>query len=375
MPFSFRFTVTFIAVAFLLKSPAVAQTYRSWSDGPLRWDEFTVRPNSPLKQSEFRFQLGYEQLKRVEKGTTIIRMVAYARMNKETSWVHPDGKNDLALQAHQVTFDLVEYYRRRLQARLDSLPKPDYALDPILDAANKAIQRFMERSANGTDTTVIAEYQEMMKTRLAQLPADVALPFEIGRRGISLFGGLGGGVYSRTFNDGLQSFPLFQYGLEYIYRDHVVAMQIGFTGHTLGTDAMHNGNNLRGTELRGSTLSLTYGKLLREDKTLMLIPFSGLARQRISPRDDKHTAADGFKKSSTSVTAGIDAFYTMHTTWRAVPDPVFHGRDKSKIGVRGRFQVGLSDFGDGLNGGYMMMSLNFGFLSRPIRYFRTGSEK
>jgi hypothetical protein len=375
MPFSFRFAVAFFAAAFLLNSPVFAQTSRSWSDGPLRWDEFTVRPNSPLKQSEFRFQLGYEQLKRVEKGTTTIRMVAYAWMNKETSWVHPDGKNNLALQAHQITFDLVEYYRRRLQARLDSLPKPDNALEPILDAADKAIQRFMERSANGTDATVVAEYQEMMKTQLAQLSADVALPYETGRRGISLFGGLGTGVHSRTFNDGLQSFPLFQYGLEYIYGDHVVGMQIGVTGHTLRTEAMHNGNNLRGTELRGSTLSLTFGKLLREDKTLMLIPFAGIASQRISPRDDKQTAADGFKKSSTSITAGIDAFYTMQTTWRAVPDPVFHVRDKSKIGVRGRFQVGLSDFGGGLKGGYMMMSLNFGFLSRPIRYSRTGSEK
>ena len=89
------------------------QSLRSWTSGPLTWDDF--RPAGPEVAGESAasyasFSLIRENKKVRTKGVTYKYQDVSAAVVPQQSWVKPDGKNDAALRKHQQEFDILQYY-------------------------------------------------------------------------------------------------------------------------------------------------------------------------------------------------------------------------------------------------------------------------
>ena len=116
----------------------------------MAWSDFTERNSQ--RGSELVINYDYFQAKYKLGDTIIARYIADFYINKNLSWVNPLDKKYMTLKYHQVTFDLMELYRRKLQFILDRVEIPYMAEEKyrtIYKACQDRIEDFREDTENG----------------------------------------------------------------------------------------------------------------------------------------------------------------------------------------------------------------------------------
>lgn len=216
---------TILIVLLLGLNAAFAQetessTQRTWSMGPLTWDDFTTvvretaatpNPEYPVEHSFLEFVFDIRTVVKEHDGikTGDPEAVAYTLKNK--SWADSAFRTPAELRYNQVLFDMVELFRRRLQQWL--IAYPDYNdeafLDSIMQLAIDSTDAYCSETRFGQDTDAVLEWQQRMHNALTssalKASADSAAvraqyayvddPFRLGGSLSAVFLGTGGELH------------------------------------------------------------------------------------------------------------------------------------------------------------------------------------
>ncbi|WP_346239021.1 DUF922 domain-containing protein [Niabella insulamsoli] len=150
-----------------------------WSEGrKLSWDDFKGSVGTIAQKVWFGAgtlcDIGYES--NVLHAFAQPKFYTYAKFITFSSWVNPAKKSDSLLTHEQVHFDIVELYRRKLQAQLDSsdlkLSNAETKAREISRVISKAYHNeqavYDEETRHGANATKQREWEERIASALAE---------------------------------------------------------------------------------------------------------------------------------------------------------------------------------------------------------------
>ena len=162
-----------ISVTLLLSRVAFAQTFeesmRYWSDGPLTWDDLTLR-SSRLYTSDLNFRWMYQTEKRRVAWNTVEKIsTPVVALDKSISWHNLDRTYPEALRYDQLIFDLNELYYRKLLTEFNN-PNNNQSYSQLHNFYHDQLQarwrEILEETDQGMDTTMLRVYENEVSADL-----------------------------------------------------------------------------------------------------------------------------------------------------------------------------------------------------------------
>lgn len=269
---------------------ATAQTdNRTWDQGPLTWDDFTLMPAGSAEPSLLQYELGFAPVHDTIDNILSHYYLATARMIPGSSWVSADHRTAELLRYHQVVFDMLEVERRTLQRALNAADEPrafQNMLYAASDRLNTRIAGFRSRTHNGADTTELAAFEQQLRHELALLPATYQPSFTPHPFAYSTYFSLGAafpfGSMGRAFTPGFT----IGYGFDFFWRRHFfnaeaymggldARKQLDFYGsHSILPAPYHF---VKGQAYNLIVINFGYGHLLIDDTHLQLAPIISIS--------------------------------------------------------------------------------------------------
>ncbi len=151
-----------ITLLLLLPFNIFANTTKSWSEGELKWDDFkgvTVIPGVP---SFLKGILSITPDQSYVDGKSRISLEATAKVDCDRSFADSMQRTDQRLRYHQLQFDLLEVYRRRLQNDLNSGMtglQSDERVKYYIGQYEDQIESIALQTKNGTDEHKLQEFE------------------------------------------------------------------------------------------------------------------------------------------------------------------------------------------------------------------------
>ncbi|MEG0010831.1 MAG: hypothetical protein RR706_01535 [Muribaculaceae bacterium] len=147
-------------------------TVKNWSDGPLSWNDFqgtTVIQDMP---SYLKTILEVKPKHVITKGKTHISMEAIAQMDCNLSFANADKCTEQLLRYNQLQFDLLEFYRRRLQTDLNTGMTgidADKRVKDYKEQYNTQIDAIAKQTIKGSDDHKLQEWEYYVRRQLDEL--------------------------------------------------------------------------------------------------------------------------------------------------------------------------------------------------------------
>ncbi|MBR1834593.1 MAG: hypothetical protein IJ785_03710 [Bacteroidales bacterium] len=286
-------TVIFILTTTL--TPATAQTdNRTWDQGPLTWDDFTLMPAAGAEPSLLQYELGYAPVHDTIDNILSHYYLATARMLPGSSWVSANHRTPELLRYHQVVFDMLEVERRTLQHALNAADEPR-AFQSMLYAAsdrlNTRIASFRSRTQDGADTTDLAAFEQQVRHELALLPATYQPSYTPHPFGYSAYFSLGAAFPFGTMGQDFTPGFTIGYGFDFSWRRHFFNAEAYMGGldarKQLAFYGTHNVlpapyNFVKGQAYNHTVINFGYGYLLLDDTRMQLAPIAALSLHELS---------------------------------------------------------------------------------------------
>lgn len=266
----------------LFVGTANAQGYiHTWKMGSLSWNDFVHKSALNGKYSYLEYYMGIKDEPKEVDGITYFRPTVYAYTSAEYSWADTNYRSEALLQYNQCAFDLIEIYRRDLEATLCDATRyeEDQLMNNTMRRLEEDLQRLEIETDQGNNTTALSQWQNKIrhildstttKTQFSHTDASF-------RWGMSL--GLGfsavGGDLHRHFGNGIGMGMNFDMGLKRHFID--LGMYIGGS-HCRDTALnVHNEYDdlYTGDELTVLNCYATYGYSVIDNNHIRLTPFVG----------------------------------------------------------------------------------------------------
>ncbi len=159
------FIATFCCLA--VAASQAQDTLRTWDRGSLTWDDFTMVDSSiGAEHSYLEFMLDIEERDYAVNSFVWPKpeLLAVALMNKSLSWVDSNHRTPAELHYNQVLFNIVEFYRRRMQVAIDTggLGCVDYYFRKL----SYEVDSFCHSTRYGADTTCVNRWERNLKRQL-----------------------------------------------------------------------------------------------------------------------------------------------------------------------------------------------------------------
>ena len=134
---------------------------KSWSDGPLTWNDFLGQAVIKDEPSYMKAYLAITPAEMSSSKTNVLyRLEASALMNTTVSFADNKFRTAQRLRYHQLQFDVLEYMRRRLQAELNtgiSGLEAENTLRYYQQLYDERILRIAENTQNGANDNRLQE--------------------------------------------------------------------------------------------------------------------------------------------------------------------------------------------------------------------------
>ncbi len=210
-----------------------ATVLKSWGDGPLRWDDFqgtvSVLDNAP---SYISAALKVEPREVSESNTnSLYTLSAKALLNCSASYANYECRTDQRLRYHQLQFDVLEYYRRRLQNDLNlgvSGLAAENACKNYQQLYAERVAKIAQTTEQGTSEARLQEEEYLVRKQLEELglppvPTIGASSFSYGVQA-----GVGGLFPTGSITDDFSGCVLFSLGLNGGYKRVKLKADIAF---------------------------------------------------------------------------------------------------------------------------------------------------
>ena len=287
-----RILLLFLLLA-LTSAVSAQNTKRSWDQGPLTWDDFTLLPSNRTGQSLLEYELGFVPVHDTINGIKSYYHLATAYMIPGASWVTSNSRTPELLRYHQVIFDMLEVERRNLQRSLNSTDDPEEFREMLYassDRLNTRVAGFRNLTNDGSDTTNLASVEQQVRQELSLLPAVYRPSYTPHPFGFISYFSLGAslpyGTMGQAFSPGLT----IGYGFEILCKRHFLNLEAYLGELDARKDLALYGPNssLLPTNLfvekhayRFITINAGYGFMLVDSPRIQLAPVAGICLRSI----------------------------------------------------------------------------------------------
>ena len=296
-----------ICFAFAFISIANAADFREWSGGKLNWEDFQEKENAN-KISELSYQFGFRSDNYNRNDTIFYHYKAIAYMNPQDSWVDPAHKNPKTLEYNQTVFDIIEYYRRKLQYELNrsySENLVNYNFNNFKKDMNLEIEDFKQASQNGSNYGVVQKWSEEYKEKLENTKTMDELKCKDPLYGIGVNVSLSRNTYTGSLNSKLTPGFGFLIGFDFAVKRSVLFLNFTLSSTNIDYDYSGMTNWFNNDNPLLTVIDISYGYSVINNKSLRLTPFAGLGITELS--ESKQESGNPFSITDYNILFGINA--------------------------------------------------------------------
>lgn len=202
-----------------------ANNRKLWSKEELVYSDFWEKPidHSPFV-SELQYIIGYEYKTRNVSGINYTSFVVSSYVDRNISWIKPEGKTINTLIYCQTIFNIAELYARKLEKKLNNLVIDENQenlyvhelFNTYLDSCNKVISLFKGETSYGIKESIVMDRYNESWEKLKSLPRTKLPDYDELNKAWGMDIGLGYGVLKGEISESLNNhIDFLNYGFMY----------------------------------------------------------------------------------------------------------------------------------------------------------------
>jgi hypothetical protein len=357
-----KHTLIIIFLTFCI--PTKAQEYRKyWIDGALTWADFQAKP-ARTASSHLAYVLTYQTDKKIIDKVVYQGVFSNAYIDTSLSFMHSNLKDAQQLAYHQVIFNLLEIYKRKLQTRIyssntifeinssfsDTKNQLDRKILDFQEAGNYGIQK------NITNRWLLDTKETLRITSSFEIPDFKKSNWTYGlNAGIHL--GFYGGKYKENFNETIA----VSLGFEFSFKKIFMNATMNFTNSKLNKDLTDTSLLiLKGEKASIGMLHVSFAYPIYETGKIRILPFAGYGLAFLSETGQKETTNE---ISTGSTVFGLNFDFKNKKTVNFTPT-IFDLREEGNSYIRARIFMNTSNFNPSLNGYSINIGIAYGIEGR-----------
>lgn len=212
-------TLVLVSVASM---KAQTSEFKKWSEGILSWDDFNGTAVMSASPSHLAVALNTVSEEKVEKGKKVhYRIVAEALMSPKDSYADSVVRTEQQLRYHQLLFDQLELYRRRLQSELNSGingVEAERRLAHYRTLYKEQARVIADETASGADDKKLQEWEYYTRKNLEEVGMPIAPEFIPGDWSYGIYLGIGGSFPTQDIKENFGNCATFLAGLTLGYK-------------------------------------------------------------------------------------------------------------------------------------------------------------
>jgi len=289
--------VAIMAFLMPLALSAAGDALKSWSDGPLSWNDFQGQAAIGNTPSYIKAVLAVEPQEMTEgKTSSLYRLAAKAWLNTSASYAKEDSRTPQRLRYHQLQFDVLEYFRRRLQNELNngiSGMEAENRLKEYQQLYAERILKIGENTSMGANDNRLQEEEYLVRKQLDEMGLPPVPTIGASNFCYGVQAGVGGLFPTSTITDDFSGCVIFSLGLTGGYKQFRLKADISFGQPNFRNDNIFAvPSNVEGKPGQGNTDS--YATYLGIGTTLGYTVYDG-RRFTITPNVGGYWSSYGWK--------------------------------------------------------------------------------
>jgi hypothetical protein len=212
------FLLCLVAVAMMLPAVTVAQNndIKLWSDGLLTWSDFTGVTIVKDVPSYMKVELTTTSKTINADGKTKVSLTANAVMHRNLSYADTAKCDAQRLRYHQLQFDMLEYFRRRLQNDINTGINEYETTQRIKKYEELYTERVKEMdvaTTNGADEHKLQDWEYLVRRQLEDMGVPNVPEVSQGGFVYGIYGGVGAVFPTSELKDNFDGCAIFMIGL------------------------------------------------------------------------------------------------------------------------------------------------------------------
>lgn len=206
------------------------QELKRWDDGELSWSDFKGEAGTGAEPSLLMLSLDVIPQEVASGKDVSYKVDAVAVMDCNASYANASAKTDDRLKYHQVQFDLLELYRRRLQWDLLSGGKASVAekLERYRAQFKEQIAQLNKQTSNGKDNEKVQEFIYDTRMRINDVGNPQSLELVPADWKYGFYVGVGGNFPTAEVKDYFGGCAMFTAGITAAYKRLNVKADISY---------------------------------------------------------------------------------------------------------------------------------------------------
>lgn len=339
-----------------------------WSEGKLTWSDFQEK-SSDAGVSELRFFFGYNTGKQKIGDTTISRIVSFCYIDKNTSWIHPDFKNEQYLEYNQVIFDLLELFRRKIQYELDrinSIKEAELKFQQIYNLCLSELEKYKNEAKQGQELNVINLWDYRVTEQL-MLVNDNRIPgFTVRHFGYAANLALGSGFFTNSLGKYFSPTFNFTFGFDFAYKNSLIFINGTFAGDKVKKDLLTDNYWRSGQRANVAIIDISIGQAFINNSKIKLSPFFGLGITEFTGTTQSEPKSD-LRIVDYNCILGVNLDYKLKTTISITPFELLALREKVETSIRIKFYMTRANYLPDLKGNSINMTVGINGFGNLIR--------
>lgn len=253
-----RHLLVILAVALGTMAALARSDEKQWSDGPLHWDDFKGSPALLTVPSAMSVELNATPSVEGEGNGRRISLAATATMYRDRSAVQIGVDDPQRLRYHQLQFDLLEYYRRRLQDEINegrSGMEVEQRLKYYREEYRSRVQQIERETENGANDHRLQDWEYTVRRQLDELGLPPVPRVSPGKWSYGIMAGVGVEIPTGQLADNFKTGATFMIGLTGGYRDLRLKADIAYSQPGISNPNIFNVPDSAGYAMQGNANS------------------------------------------------------------------------------------------------------------------------
>lgn len=250
-----RLLVMLAVMSMALLATARNEQVKLWSEGLLRWDDFKGLPTLLLTPSSMVVTLDVDSRIEGTGNHQRVALEALAKMHCDQSSADSTRCTPQRLRYHQLQFDLLEYYRRRLQDEINNGStgiEVEKRLNEFRNEYRKRCEQIDLETGQGTDDHRLQDWEYTVRRQLDELGLPPVPRVSARKWNYGIYGGVGAEFPTGRLHDNFNGSATFQIGLTGGYRDLRLKADIAYGQPGLRNKNIFNVPDSAGFAMQGN---------------------------------------------------------------------------------------------------------------------------
>lgn len=343
---------------------------KHWNEGKLSWEDFQGLSGQE-RGVYFRYFLRFETGKERFADTLVRKYFTEAYMLKNESWVNLQQNSEEQLLYYQLIFDILEWYRRKLQTALDngvSLDRAENIFKSYFEDCNKKIAEIKLTTDNGDDEVAVAAWASKIRNELDSMPAYRLPTFKKTAFSAGVHFDLASFGFAGPVANYLKPAFGFAVGVEFAWKKLTLVFNDALIFNKVKQPFSHEGNWEEGENLSAVAVEIGLSYPVFENSKFKLAPFAAFGQNFFSPRPANEQ--DTRSINSGGLAIGINTDFKIRKSISLIPSPVFKAGEFTEQSIRLKLSWQKIEFTDQLKGYGFGITAGFnGF----INFIKVGS--